>query len=226
MFAQVDQAMDLLTTKYLRAGISYRRLQRLETLPVPEEALREALLNAVIHKDYGTATPIQISVYHDRLMIWNPGELPPEWNIARLTGKHPSQPYNPDIASAFFRAGMIEAWGRGIERILLACRAAGTPRPKVRPDHGGLWVTFPFPAGRLSEVSGKKLGEKVGENLTANQKHILALLRQKPRIAAPELAQHVGISKRKVETNIAKLKAMGYLQRIGPAKDGHWKVKA
>ncbi len=231
LFTQVENAMDLLTTKYLRAGISYRRLQRLETLPVPEEALREALLNAVIHKDYGTATPIQISVYHDQLMIWNPGELPPDWNIARLTGKHPSQPYNPDVANGFFRAGMIEAWGRGIERILLACRAAGTPRPKVRFDHGGLWVVFPYPAGReamegkrLDERVGEKVGEKVGENLTANQKQMLALLRQKPRIAAPELARHTGISKRKIETNIAKLKAMGYLQRIGPAKGGRWKV--
>ena len=90
------------------------------------------------------------------------GELPPDWNIARLTGKHPSQPYNPDVANAFFRAGMIEAWGRGIERILLACRAAGTPRPKVRFDHGGLWVVFPYQADKetiLSNTQGKNSGK-------------------------------------------------------------------
>ena len=233
LFTQVEKAMDLLTTKYLRAGISYRRLQRLETLPVPEEALREALLNAVIHKDYGTATPIQISVYHDQLMIWNPGELPPDWNIARLTGKHPSQPYNPDVANAFFRAGMIEAWGRGIERILLACRAAGTPRPKVRFDHGGLWVVFPYPAGREA-MQESRLGEKVGEmsgkmswkmsGKTPGK--ILAHLAANPYSTIPELAALLKITERTVERNLKLLQEEKVLQRIGPAKGGYWKVEA
>ena len=60
-------------------------------------------------------------------MLWNPGQLPPEWTVERLTETHSSRPYNPDVANAFFRAGMIEAWGRGIERIMEACRAAGVP---------------------------------------------------------------------------------------------------
>ncbi len=136
--------MDLLLTKYLRAGISYRGLQRLETFPVPEEALREALLNAVIHKDYGSHTPIQISVYPYRLMLWNPGELPEAWTVERLKRKHPSQPFNPDIANAFFRAGMIESWGRGIERIFAACRSSGSPLPSFRNEQSGLWADFAY----------------------------------------------------------------------------------
>jgi len=72
LFGQVEQALDLLLTKYLKAGISYEGLQRIESFPVPEAALREAVINAVAHKDYAAATPIQISVYHDKLMIWNP----------------------------------------------------------------------------------------------------------------------------------------------------------
>jgi ATP-dependent DNA helicase RecG len=144
LFTQVDKAMDLLLTKYLRAGISYRGLQRVETFPVPEEALREALLNAVIHKDYGSNTPIQISVYPDRLMLWNPGELPDAWTVERLTRKHPSQPFNPDIANAFFRAGMIESWGRGIERIFSACRGNGSPVPAFRSEQSGLWADFAY----------------------------------------------------------------------------------
>jgi len=131
LFTQVTQTMDLLLTKYLKAGLSYEGLQRRETFPVPEAALREALLNAVVHKDYSSGTPIQISVYPDKLMLWNPGELPPAWTVAKLKGKHPSQLFNPDVANAFFRAGMIEAWGRGIERIMEACRTAKTPVPKL-----------------------------------------------------------------------------------------------
>jgi ATP-dependent DNA helicase RecG len=88
LFTQVTQTMDLLLTKYLRAGLSYQGIQRFETLPVPEAALREAVLNAIIHKDYSSGTPIQVSVYPDKLMLWNPGELPLDWTVAKLKGKH------------------------------------------------------------------------------------------------------------------------------------------
>ena len=117
LFSQVDKAMDLLLTKYLKAMISYEGVQRVETYPVPESALREALLNAVAHKDYGSGAPIQISVYDDKILFWNNGRLPDDWTVENLTSKHASQPFNPDIASTFFRAGMIEAWGRGIEKM-------------------------------------------------------------------------------------------------------------
>ena len=69
----------------------------------PESALREALLNAVVHKDYRAAIPIQISVYEDRIVFLNPGVLPESWTLKRLLGKHPSEPFNPLIANAFFR---------------------------------------------------------------------------------------------------------------------------
>lgn len=93
LFTQADKTMDLLLTKYLKAAISYEGIQRLETYPVPEEALREAVMNAIAHKDYGSGIPIQISVYDDRIMLWNPGQLPADWTVERLTGKHSSQPY-------------------------------------------------------------------------------------------------------------------------------------
>ena len=78
----------------------------------------EALLNAVIHKDYASGATIQISVYDDKLMIWNPGQLPPDWKAENLLEKHESKPFNPDVAHAFFRAGLVESWGRGLELIL------------------------------------------------------------------------------------------------------------
>jgi ATP-dependent DNA helicase RecG len=68
--------MDFLLTKYMKALISYEGIQRVETYPFPEEAIREAVINAVIHKDYGCGIPIQISVYDDQFYIWNQGQLP------------------------------------------------------------------------------------------------------------------------------------------------------
>ena len=144
LFTQVNQTVEILLAKYLKAWISYEGLQRVETLPVPEPALREAILNAIVHKDYASGVSVQISVYSDQLMIWNPDHLPPNWTVERLLGKHASQPFNPDVANAFFRAGMIEAWGRGIERVLDACTQAGLPAPELREEHPGFWIVFRF----------------------------------------------------------------------------------
>ena len=152
LFSQVARTMELLLFKYLKAGIGYDGIQRVESYPMPEPALREALLNAVVHRDYAVPAPIQIRVYDDRLRIYNPGSLPEGWTLEKLFGSHPSQPYNPDIAHAFFWAGEIETWGRGIDRVVRACRRAGTPRPEIRLEPGGLWFEFGFSDDYLKSV--------------------------------------------------------------------------
>ena len=142
LFEQIERTMELLLTKYIKAMISYKGLSRIETYEYPEEALREALLNAVAHKDYAGCTPIQISVYQDKVMFWNIGQLPENWTIDMLQKKHSSIPYNPDIANAFFRSGYVEAWGRGIDKINRHCTAAGLPLPLISYNHSGCWVEF------------------------------------------------------------------------------------
>ena len=147
LFTQVDRTMDLLYSKYSRGLVSYDGVYRVETFPVPRQAMREAVINAVIHRDYADPVPIQIRVYDDRIILWNPGHLPADWTVERLSHEHASRPYNPGIAYAFLRAGMIEARGRGIGRIASACEAAGNPRPewKMEPG-GGLWLEFRYSA--------------------------------------------------------------------------------
>jgi ATP-dependent DNA helicase RecG len=92
LFSQVDRTVDTILLKYLRARITYEGIQRVETYPVPAEALREAITNAVAHKDYGSGIPIQISIYDDKLMIWNPGQLPHDWTAAHFTPRTASSP--------------------------------------------------------------------------------------------------------------------------------------
>jgi ATP-dependent DNA helicase RecG len=87
LFTQVNRTIEVLLAKYLKAWISYEGLQRVEALQVPEPALREAILNAIVHNEYASGVPVQISVYSDQLMIWNPGQLPPHWTVERLLGK-------------------------------------------------------------------------------------------------------------------------------------------
>ena len=110
LFEQVARTVDLLRTKYLRATVRYEGLQRIERFPVPAAALREALLNALVHRDYATAAPVQIRVYPDRLNLWNPAVLPDGWTVETLLAEHPSAPHNPLAAGAFFRRGDIETW--------------------------------------------------------------------------------------------------------------------
>lgn len=142
LFEQIEKTIDILFTKYIKALISYDGIHRIETYEYPKEAVREALLNAVAHKDYSSGATIQISVYKDRMMIWNSGQLPENWTVETLLEKHSSNPYNPDIANAFFRSGYIESWGRGITKMTNLCLEAGLPKPTFYYKTSGIWAVF------------------------------------------------------------------------------------
>ena len=232
LFTQVNRTMDLLYTKYTKALISYDGVYRVETFPVPREAMREAVINAIIHRDYASPTTIQIRVYDDRISIWNAVQLPPEWDASQLTGEFSSKPYNPRIAYAFFRAGMIEAWGRGIRRIVDICKEAGNPTPKweLEPGGDGLWLRFPFSAAYQvadSATTSKTTQEQEKtreKTMEKTREKILTLIAANPSITTAELANQLEITAKGIEWQISKLKKMGVLELIGPARGGHWKV--
>lgn len=142
LIEQAEEALDLLKTKYDKVEIEYEDGSRTESYTFPEEALREALYNALAHKDYSSGIPIQISVYRDKIIFWNEGHLPDNWTVDRLTKKHPSKPFNPDIANTFFRAGYIEAWGRGTIKIINACKAHNIAPPIFSNDAPDFEVTL------------------------------------------------------------------------------------
>ena len=224
LFSQVNKTLDLLLTKYLKAIISYKGIQRAETYPVPEEALREAILNAVAHKDYASGTPIQISVYDDKIMLWNPGQLPHDWTVERLKQKHSSVPSNPDIANAFFRAGMIEAWGRGIELMEKACRAAGVPEPLLRYEQTGLWVEFGFKAKGKRKTIKDGYQKSSQKGYQKSSQKIINKMKVNPEVTIAEIAESIGVSDQAVKKHIMKLKRLGRIRRIGADKGGHWVV--
>lgn len=142
LFEQIEKTMDLLYTKYIKALISYDGINRVETYEYPKDAVREALLNAIAHKDYSGGVPIQISVYFNRIFIWNEGQLPEDWTVQNLMEKHASRPYNPDIANALFRSGYIESWGRGTIKIIRACKQARLPEPIFNYNSSDFSVEF------------------------------------------------------------------------------------
>lgn len=141
LFEQVEKAMELLQTKYLISEIRFQGIYRKEELEYPEEALREAIINAVIHRDYiGPHT--QLKIYPNKIILWNIGTLPKEIKINELKKSHSSYPRNELLADVFFKAGLIEAWGRGTIKITDECKKAGLPEPEFKEEFGGFTVYF------------------------------------------------------------------------------------
>ena len=138
---QIDKTVDLVYTKYLNALIYYEGIQRIEQFMFPQEAFREILLNAVVHKDYSGCNPIQISVYEDKIHIWNDDEMPSELDSTeKLFEKHSFKPYNPKLANVLFKSGMIEAWGRGFDKIKEACVKYDGRLPEYNISASGIMV--------------------------------------------------------------------------------------
>ena len=141
IFELADKTLEILDKKFLISKITYEGLHRVEKWEYPYNAIRETIINAIVHRDYMGA-PIQISVYDDKMVVWNEGELPANMTIEDLKGPHSSRPHNPILASVFFKGGLIEAWGRGTVKIINECIRAGLPEPTIETAFGGIQVTL------------------------------------------------------------------------------------
>lgn len=217
------EVIELLQHKFLVKPVRFEGIHRIEEWEYPMAALREIVLNALVHRNYMGAMT-QIRVYDDKLNVWNAGELPKEISIAQLMKAHPSIPRNPLIADVCYRAGYIDTWGRGIQKIVSACRESGLDEPQFEDVFGGLRVTLT--GGRFTatlETVAKTGSEKSSEK---SSEKILTLLVENPSLSAKDLAEAVGMSSRAVEKQLAILKNKGRLKRIGPAKGGYWQVIA
>ncbi|MCQ2371803.1 MAG: hypothetical protein MJ058_07130 [Akkermansia sp.] len=204
----------------LRAPITYEGVVRVERYPFPREAVREALYNALIHSDYSSNIPIQIRVYENRLEISNKAQLPPDWTAETLLSKHVSNPLNPLLAGTFFRAGFVESWGRGIEKICRECTQYGNPSPEY--SLSGFFVTVSFNAEDMPAVPTPEIP---APQLTERQQKILDYLRGNPEATYADMCSPLGVHRSTLSVELATLKEKGLLERHGTDKDGIWIVK-
>jgi ATP-dependent DNA helicase RecG len=206
-----DKIIEILDTKYLIRPISYKGLQRIEGLEYPEAALREAILNAIIHKDY-SGTTVFLSVYDDRLIIWNPGELPSSLTIDLLKEKHSSQPRNRLIADVFFMAGYIESWGRGINIMMNACEEYGLPEPIIAEEQGGVSVSF------LKNIYTEEYLKSF--NLSDRQTKAILYIKENGEITNAIYQDINKISKAVATTDLSDLVSQKLIQKIGTTGKG------
>jgi len=190
---------------------SLEALQRKEVWEFPLKALREALINALIHRDYTIPADIQIKIHEDHLEIWNAGELPPPLKPEDLRGPHSSVLRNPLIAQVFYFAGLIERWGTGTTRIMELCRQQGLPEPEFRNRQGGFLVTFakdPYTPERLRRMK-----------LTERQIQIIAALRRTESASVGELHRlFPDVSAKTIQRELQALVQKGLLKALGEKK--------
>ena len=205
------------------------KAERTNRLELPKEALREALINAMMHRDYFSNGHVQVDIYIDRVDISNPGGLVS--GLARKDFGKRSMPRNPLLMDLFLRIDKVERIGSGIGRIRKAMREYGL-KAKFDISEGWFSVVFPraaqaaTPQATLIKTPSESTKSilKLYQNYPETILKILGGISENPRITIPELAKMAGLSQIGVKYNLKKLKKDGVLKRVGPDKGGHWKV--
>ncbi len=231
----LDAVLQQLNYKFLTRPVEFVGMQRVERDQYPVAALREMLLNAMVHRTY-MGTSVQLRVFDNRLSIWNEGMLPTGLSLDDLRVEHNSRPRNPKIAEACFLAGYIDTWGRGTLKIINSCKEAGLPEPEIKELNGGIEViVFNNLVGETSEGFRKdkdgdqiklvdELVERLVEGLVESQKKIVQLMFENPSITIKEMSESVGISTTAIDKSIKTLKNKKIIERVGSDSSGTWKV--
>ncbi|MEA4978324.1 MAG: ATP-binding protein [Petrimonas sp.] len=211
----LKNVLERLDHKYLTRSIEFKGMLRLEHSEYPIPALREMLLNALVHRKY-MGSFIQIRVYDDKITIWNDGRLPEEITLESLKHVHSSHPRNPLIADVCFKGGLIDSWGRGTVRIIETCKEAGLHEPELIERDGGFLVTL-F-KDNLTEEQLVKLG------LNARQVKAVSYVKEKGRITNSDYQALNEISDRTSSRDLEDLVAKGVLKRVGDKKSAYYEI--
>jgi len=137
LFSLIDQAVDFVMSKLDRTvGTREKSAAAPVHYEIPRDAVSEAIVNAVAHRDYDNNASVQVMLFSDRLEVWNPGNLPTGLTIRDLRRPHASIPRNPLIAEPLFLAHYVEKAGSGILDMYALCKAEGLRAPQFRQDGG------------------------------------------------------------------------------------------
>ncbi|MCA1793866.1 MAG: putative DNA binding domain-containing protein [Desulfobacteraceae bacterium] len=211
LFEAVEQAMKFILS-HIKVSFEFDgALQRKERFAYPLTAIREALLNAVVHRDYKNSSDIQIKIFDDKLTFFNPGTLYGGLTIEELsTDTYPSQLRNKLIAEAFYLTRNIEKYGSGMLRIRKELQAYPELSFTIEEKGGGILVTF------LS-------GEGVTEGVTEGVNSLYKCIQQNPGLRLPEYSKKLNIPKKTLERWIKELrKEQKIIFKGSPRKGGYY----
>jgi ATP-dependent DNA helicase RecG len=201
-----DRIGEMLNAKFFIHPIDFMGIQRVEMDEYPVAAVREMLLNALVHRNYMGA-PIQIRLYEDNFSVWNDGGLPEGISEEDLKIVHRSKPRNPLLADVCFKAGYIDSWGRGTIKIIESCKNAGLPEPILKEEQGG-FLSMIF-KDRFTEEQLKKAG------LNVRQIEVILYTKKYGEITNSKYQEIADVSKATATRDIKDLENKGLLKNIG-----------
>ena len=204
--------------RFLREGVPVAsrfvpgQMARIDIPKYPPLAVREALINGLIHRDYSVGGgAVSVAIFDDRLEVWSTGTLPPGMTVEKLKGTHESMPRNPLVATVFHRRGLIERWGRGTNKIIEECERAGCPEPDF--EETGLSVVVRFRPAEAPKVRARPpvLGPRAAK--------IVQIVSRGP-LGAPDLLRELAedVTLRSLQTNLRALREAGRIVAVGKGR--------
>ncbi|OQY58367.1 MAG: hypothetical protein B6245_12225 [Desulfobacteraceae bacterium 4572_88] len=225
LYEQVEGAMKFAQLWIARSG-RIEGLQRKDQDEVPLEAVREALVNAVVHRDYSiSGSDIKLAILDDRIEFTSPGALPRSLEIEDILAGR-SEIRNKIIARFFKEIGFIEQWGTGMRKMLTLCNDAGLSPPEFRESGLFFKVTFFKKTETHQDCDDSREKESLPGDYPETTRKIAAVIRDEPHTTRKEIARQLGISEEGVKYHLKKLRKDGMLQRVGPGRGGYWEIDA
>lgn len=220
LFQEIDEVLTFITKHINKELIITGEPEHEARWDYPLDAVREIVINMIIHRDYRSSSNSIIKIFPDRIEFYNPGKLLPGLTIEKLLkGDYTSFIRNKQIAGIFKEANEIEQYGSGIRRIVDSCLKYNLPNPKFEEFVGGFRVTVFKTPQKTTQITTQKTTQK----MTLSEE-ILSVIRDNPGVTRNGIAEALKISPNTVKEYIAKLKKEGKLKRIGPDRGGYWEV--
>jgi len=211
LFKQLDEMIKVIK-RHISVRYEIKDIRREDVWEYPLEAIREASINALIHREYLSSEDIQIKIYDDRIWFWNPGKLPEGLNTEMLRKEHPSKLRNKLIAFVFYYAGLIEKWGTGTIRMISWCRRYGLPDPEFVEEFGGFSVRF------WKDIYNKEHLKKL--NLNERQIKAVLYVKREGEITNKKYQEINNVSKRTATNDLAELVRLNIFLQVGTTGKG------
>ena len=193
-------------------------MRREEQLEIPAEALREALINALCHREYDNPrASVSLAIYYDRIEIVNPGHFPAQLTPENIKLQHDSFPFNLKIAQVLYQTTYLESWGSGVRRMVKLCEAQHLAEPEYRL--GNNTVTVIFRRNRDSQNDSQNDSQK---SLNERQRKIVELMRGNRQITVAKIAKTLSLSAATIYREIKAINTLTELYWEGSPKTGQW----
>lgn len=219
LYSQIEEAFQFIL-KHINLGAEIDGIIRKDIYELPVKAIREAIVNAVTHRNYMDNSCVQVCIYDDRVEITSPGMLFGGLTIEMMM-RGSSKIRNTGIAEIFSRMHIVEGWGTGVQRMLDGCKEYSIQPPKFTEIGDCFRVEFFRKKTNVQE----NVHVNVQENKKMTKKEwVFELITERNDISNKEIAEKLNCSPKTVYRYIKELKSDGIIERVGSDKQGYWKI--